>query len=115
MAVNPPARPPRWAGREYGKCERAAVARFAADIDVTAHQFDETPANGESETGAAENARRRCVRLSERVEQAGLLFRGDADSLINDFKLEPDGIRRRFFHSRTDDDVAASRKFDGVA
>ena len=73
--------------------EAAAAMRLALDPDVAAHQRDELCRNRESQPRAAVPARRRPVRLCERLEDRVLLLPGDADAGIDDAEPEADEVR----------------------
>ena len=65
------------AGREV---KRAAVAFFALHPNAPVHHMDQAAGDGQAQAGAAESPGERPVHLSERLENHGLLFGGDADA-----------------------------------
>src|SRR6202030_2093789 len=64
--------------------ERAARARCAPHMDLTAEQARELPADRQAEAGSAVLAARAGVGLLERLEYDSLLLRRDADPGIGD-------------------------------
>jgi hypothetical protein len=64
--------------------ELGADSRFAGPPDLASHQIGQLLGDGQTETCAAVETRRRVVRLAELLEQLLLLLRRDADSRVSD-------------------------------
>src|SRR5690242_4014696 len=65
-----------------GEPESGALARFAFHADVPAHQFDQTLADGQAQTGPAVLARCGGIRLREGLKQTLLPLGRDADPTV---------------------------------
>ena len=92
-----------------------ADAHFASQMKRAAHQLDELATNREAEARAAEAPRRRCLRLHERLEEARLRVRRDADAGILDAQFDRSARAARLGHLHTQRDLALHRELDGVA
>ncbi len=71
-----------------GKAEHTARGRQAFHPDMSLHQIHQTAADGQSQTGAAKAAGGGAVGLLERLEEAGLLLRTQADACIPHFEFQ---------------------------
>ncbi len=67
--------------------ERAAATHLARHPHAARHQLDEPQGDGETQTGAAEAARGRTIRLRERLKDLGLLVPRDADPRVRHRKV----------------------------
>src|SRR5688500_18784119 len=95
-------------GSGNGEEERAPMPRRALDPDASSMRLDDTPGDGESETGATTP---RPGRLPEAVEDPRQVVGGDAAARIGD--PEDDPLIRRGRASR--DPAACRRELDRVA
>ena len=92
-----------------------AAAFLAAQRDASAQQRDQPHADRQPETGAAKAARRRALGLGEGLEQAGLVFRADADAVIR--HLQPEHVPALGLDAQHDTAASqrAGRELDRVA
>src|SRR4051794_15832592 len=74
----------RTSGQRQLEPEAAAFPGYAVRPKLALHQLHQTAGNRESETGAAESARVRAVRLGEGIENRLQLVRRDTDSAVPD-------------------------------
>ncbi len=95
--------------------EHCALPLRAFYVDAAAHQIDETPAQREPEAGAAEAAADRIVGLHERLKDARLPTRGNADARIGDGQHHHFAAVGRARHRRAQRYRTALRKLAGVA
>ncbi|EXI84557.1 MAG: hypothetical protein AW11_03795 [Candidatus Accumulibacter regalis] len=98
-----------------GGPEDAALAGFADDAGLTAHQRCQAFADGQPETGATVFAGGRLVRLREGLEEAFLLLGADADSLIFDLQAHAGRRAAQLDQARTHGNLAVIGKLDRVA
>ena len=99
----------------HGEVKRAAGARLALDPDASAHQPHERGRDGQAETGAAEPARRRSVRLAERLEDRRRASRRDADPGVGDAEMQLVLPSLRESSRTATNDVAALGELERVA
>src|SRR2546421_395042 len=70
--------------------ERASAADFALDPDASAHEFDQTRANGQPKPGAAIFSGGGAVSLRKRLENEFLLFFRNAAARVCDAPMHHD-------------------------
>ena len=97
-----------------GKVKRTALAEFALDPQLPAHQLDQLHRDVESEPGAAIPPRRRCVRLTERFENLLLLFDRNSNPGIRHDKVQVHLRILSLFDGDDNDDFAFLRELQGV-
>ena len=99
-----------------GEEEGRTFARFAGEVELTAHQLDEAAGDGQAEAGTAVFAGNGGIRLAEGFEDAGFLLAGNADTAVFDFEAD-NGTVALFGRHPADIDVdgpAAVGELDGV-
>src|SRR4029077_17665724 len=98
-------------GREM---KSGSVPLFALHPDAAFHHLDQSPGDGQSQTGSTVPARGRAVGLSERLEDGGLFFRCDTDTRVADTEMQfhCSRIFRFAFHPQRD--TATFSEFDGI-
>ena len=94
--------------------ERRPGTRLADQPEPAAHELHQLPADGEPETGAAETARGRGVRLRERHEEALLVLVRDADPRVDDVEVERHPFGVLVQDRDPDDDLALGSELDRV-
>ena len=84
------------------------------NANAAAHEFNNFPRDGETQTGAAEFAGRRGVRLHEWLEQQIRLLARQTNASVGDLKPEFDATLRVCDRLHPNDDFAAFGKFNAV-
>ncbi|OEZ97550.1 hypothetical protein DUGA2_58890 [Duganella sp. HH101] len=95
--------------------ERAADAGRAVDPQLAAHQAHQPLADRQAEAGAAEAPRGRAFGLRERIEDAALLLRVDADAGVAHREVQPHLHRVGILQLDAHHHRAALGELDGVA
>ncbi len=95
--------------------ERRADLRPALDGDGAPHQVGELAANGEPEPAAAEAARRRLVRLRERLEDPADRVGVHAYARVRHREVHGHGVRRGQIEVGPHDDLASARELHRIA
>ena len=82
----------------YAKLQRelkpASLAGAALHTDVSSHKLDQSRADGQPQTRAAEPTRHRVIELFEGLKQSILLFRRNPNACIRDGNLQLQSIAR---------------------
>ena len=98
-----------------GEVETASLAGLALHPDPSAHEAHQLGRNGEPEPRPTESPCRGRVSLRERVEDGGLLLRGDADTGIAHREVQRHRRPARSLPIHLEDDLARFRELQGVA
>ena len=94
--------------------ERAAGARRARDVDVSAHQRNDAVRDGESQAGAAEFPRDRGVGLLEGLEQLGARRLRHPDARVAHGEPDVQRVVRHVHRFGREFDLARRRELHGV-
>ncbi len=95
--------------------EGGAGTRGRGDLDVAAHQFGQTLADGEPETGAAELAGCGGIALGEGGKQASQQLRFHSHAGIGDGERQPGFVLGSAFAHERERDGALGGELDGVS
>jgi hypothetical protein len=91
-----------------------ADANLAFHADLATHPFGQLPADGQAQTGPAEDARRGGIGLSKRLEDRLQPVGGNSRASVAHGKLDPIA-RLAASHVGGKDDVSALSEFDRIA
>ncbi len=100
--------------QRHRKPEAAPDPHMTRHADRTAHQLDQTFANGEAEPGPAVFSRRRSIGLTERLEQPVAGFLGNTDARIRNRHTNRGLLRRLGLDGHLHDHVALIGKLNGI-
>jgi hypothetical protein len=103
------------AAQAHSYPEPTAATLVADHADFAAHQVGDALGNHQSETRSAVLAGHRLVGLRKGMEQAGLLRRADADSLIVDLDAQQHAEAVFFDGAGAQHNPAALGELDGIA